>query len=118
MGYRQQSLVTTPCPAAHLREDGGRWPDSRRAFNRQHPRQSPSLGGWLKKGEFEEATSRLLGGRTSKIHALADDPGRPVAFALTPGTWPTSSRPFRFSAIAKPKRLLADKAYDANSLRR
>ena len=35
-----------------------------------------------------------------------------------PETWPTSSRPFRFSAIAKPNRLLADKAYDADSLRR
>ena len=67
MGYRQQSLVTAPCPAAHLREDGGRWPHSRRAFNRQQPRQSPSLGEWLKEGEFEEATSRSLGGRTSKI---------------------------------------------------
>ena len=85
MGHRQQSLVTAPCPAAHLREDGGRWPHSRRAFNRQQPRQSPSLGEWLKEGEFEEATSRSLGGRTSKIYALADDHGRPVAFALTPG---------------------------------
>src|SRR5271169_2294090 len=80
-----QSLVSASCLAAHLREDGGRWPHSRRAFNRQQPRQSPSLGEWLKKGEFEEATGRSLGGRTSKIHALADDRGRPVAFALTPG---------------------------------
>ena len=37
------------------------------------------------KGEFEEAIGRSRGGRTSKIHALADDRGRPVAFALTPG---------------------------------
>jgi hypothetical protein len=34
-------------------------------------------------GEFEEAIGRLRGGRKSTIHALADDRGRPVAFALT-----------------------------------
>jgi hypothetical protein len=34
----------------------------------------------LKKGEFEEAIGRSRGGRTSKIHALADD-----RVALTPG---------------------------------
>ena len=39
----------------------------------------------LKKGEFAQAIGRSRGGRTSKIHPLADDRGRPVAFALTPG---------------------------------
>jgi hypothetical protein len=33
------------------------------------------------RGEWE----RSRGGRTSKIHCLADDRGRPVAFALRPG---------------------------------
>ena len=37
------------------------------------------LGGWFKKGEFAEAIGRSRGGRTSQIHALADDRGRPVA---------------------------------------
>jgi len=90
-----QSLVSASCLAAHLREDGSHGPYSRRAFNRQQPRQSASLGERFKKGEFEEAVGRSRGGRTSKIHALADD-----------------------RAVAKPKRLLADKAYDADSLRR
>ena len=114
-----QSLVPASCLAAHLREDGGRWPHSRRAFNRQQPRQSPSLGERLKKGEFEEAIGRSRGGRTSKIHALADDRGRPVAFALTPGNVADviMAAPL-LGAVAKPKRLLADKAYDADSLRR
>ncbi|WP_394886139.1 IS5 family transposase [Mesorhizobium sp. AaZ16] len=58
------------------------------------------------------------GGRTSKIHALADDRGRPVAFALTPGNIAdiTMAIPL-IGMVAKPKRLLADKAYDADSLR-
>ena len=77
------------------------------------------LGERLKKGEFEEAIGRSRGGRTSKIHALADDRGRPVAFALTPGNVADVVMAIPLlGAVAKPKRLLADKAYDADSLRR
>jgi transposase len=49
---------------------------------------------------------------------LADDRGRPVAFALTPGNVAdiTMAIPL-LGAVNKPKRLLADKAYDADSLR-
>ena len=72
-----------------------------------------------KKGEFEEAIGRSRGGRTSKIHALADDRGRPVAFALTPGNVADVVMAIPLlGAVAKPKRVLADKAYDADSLRR
>src|SRR5271169_270929 len=113
-----QSLVSASRLAAHLREDGGRRPHSRRAFNRQQPRQGASLGERLKKGEFEEAIGRSRGGRTSKIHALADDRGRPVAFALTPGNVADVVMAIPLLGVAKPKRLLADKAYDADSLRR
>jgi len=72
--------------------------------------QSAPLGGWLKKGEYAEAIGRSRGGRTSKIHALADDRGRPVAFALTPGNVAdiTMAIPL-LGAVDKPKRLLADK---------
>lgn len=38
-----------------------------------------------KKGDAIQAVGRSRVGRTSKIHALADDLGRPVAFTLTPG---------------------------------
>src|ERR1700730_1699614 len=48
-----QSLVSASSLAAHLRENGGRRPHSRRAFNQQQPRQSPSLGE-RKKVKFEE----------------------------------------------------------------
>ncbi|WP_423136009.1 IS5 family transposase [Methylocella tundrae] len=71
------------------------------------------------KGEFAEAIGRSRGGRTSKIHALADDRGRPVAFALTPGNVADISMAIPLlAAVARPKRLLADKAYDADSLRK
>src|SRR5580704_333399 len=80
-----QSLVPAPHLAAHFRENGGRRSSSGRAFHRQQPCQGAPLGGGFKKGEFAEAIGRSRGGRTSKIHALADDRGRPVALALTPG---------------------------------
>jgi transposase len=49
---------------------------------------------------------------------LADDRGRPVAFALTPGNVADITMAITLlSAVGKPKRLLADKAYDADSFR-
>jgi transposase len=114
-----QSLVTAPYAAAHVRENGGRLSRSRRAFHRQQPCQGAPLGGCFKKGEFAEAIGRSRGGRTSKIPALADDRGSPVAVALTPGNVAniTMAAPL-LGAIARPKRLLADKAYDADCLRK
>ncbi len=59
------------------------------------------------------------GGRTGKVHCLADHRGRPVAFALTPGNVAdiTMAVPL-LSAAARPRRLIADKAYDVDSLRK
>ena len=69
------------------------------------------------KGAWAQAIGTSRDGRTSKIHCLADDRGRPVAFALTPGNIAdiTMAIPL-LEAVAPPKRLLADKAYDADRL--
>ena len=111
-------MVPAPHLAAHLRKDSGGRFCSGGIVHRQHSRQGTSFGSWLKKGEYAEAIGRSRGGRTSKIHALADDQGRPVAFSLTPGNVAdiTMAIPL-LEAVARPKRLLADKAYDADSLR-
>jgi transposase len=66
------------------------------------------------------ASGRSLarGGRTSKIHCLANDRGRPAAFALTPGNVADISMAMPLLGAARsPKNLIADKAYDADSLR-
>ena len=49
---------------------------------------------------------------------MADGRGRPVAFTLTPGNVAdiTMALPL-LQAVVPPKRLIADKAYDAQSLR-
>ena len=49
---------------------------------------------------------------------MADTYGRPVAFGLTPGnTADISMAVPLMEAVARPKRLIADKAYDAERLR-
>jgi transposase len=49
---------------------------------------------------------------------LADAEGRPIAFALTPGNVADISIAIPIlEGIARPKRLIADKAYDADKLR-
>ena len=49
---------------------------------------------------------------------MADDRGRPVAFALTPGNVADITIAEAIvAAVAAPKRLIADKAYDAESFR-
>jgi transposase len=49
---------------------------------------------------------------------LADDQGRPVAFALTPGNIADISMAIPLlDGVSRPRRLIADKAYDADSVR-
>ena len=71
-----------------------------------------------KRGAWTQAIGTSRGGRTSKIHALADDQGRPVAFALTPGNFADISRAIPLlEGIAPAKRLIADNAHDADRFR-
>jgi transposase len=58
------------------------------------------------------------GGRTTKIHCMADARVRLVAVALTPGNIAdvTMAQPL-LEALAPKRRLIADKAYDADHLR-
>jgi len=91
----------------------------RGARHRLHPCEGPPLGPRVeKKGDAIQAVGRSRGGRTSKIHALADHLGRPVAFTLTPGNIADISvAKDLIETVPTPQRLLADKAYDADSLR-
>ena len=93
------------------------WRCSSRTQPRQFACEGAPLGSRRKRGEWAQAVGRWRGGRTSKIHCLADDRGRPVAFALTPGNVADISMAVPLlSAVTSPKHLIADKAYDADSL--
>jgi transposase len=105
--------------AKDLRAARRGWRRAGRTRHRLHACEGPPLGPRVqKKGDAIQAVGRSRGGRTSKIHALADDLGRPVAFTLTPGNIADISvARDLLETLAPPKRLLADKAYDADSLR-
>jgi transposase len=53
---------------------------------------------------------------TTKIHAIVDALGNPVAFSLTGGEVHDLGQAHPLLAKVKPKAFLADKAYDANAL--
>ena len=81
-------------------------------------RQSSSVRSRRKRGAFNNAIGRSRGGQTTKIHALTDDIGRPLAFLVTPGnTHDLVGARDLIGMVRSPRRLLADRAYDAKSLR-
>lgn len=53
---------------------------------------------------------------TTKIHAVVDALGNPVALSLTPGQAHDLTQAAPLLEEVEPEALLADKAYDANSL--
>jgi transposase len=86
--------------------------------DRQYTHQGAPLGRGRKRGAFHHAIGRSRGGRTTKIHALTDDLGRPLSFLITPGNTHDLAGARELLATARlPRRLLADRAYDARSLR-
>jgi transposase len=66
-----------------------RYPDAdgarRRPGHRQYDSQGSPLGGGRKRGAEAQAIGRSRGGRTTKIHAIVDSRGRPIALEVTPG---------------------------------
>ncbi|WP_281349014.1 IS5 family transposase [Microvirga thermotolerans] len=78
----------------------------------------PTARHQAEKGELTQAVGVSRGGRTTKIHCLADGRGRILAVALTPGNVAdiTMAVPI-LEALAPTRRLIADKAYDADRLR-
>ena len=86
---------------------------------RSKPRATACATGWGgARGAWTQAIGASRDGQTSKIHSLADDRDRPVALALTPGSFSDIRMALSLlETIASPKRLLADRAYDADSLR-
>jgi transposase len=94
----------------------------RRTFNdfngRQHLDQGPPLGGGRKRGADRQAIGRSRGGRTTKIHALADQNGRPYALLLTQGQAADINGARTLLAVTPaPQCFIADKAYDADDVR-
>jgi len=91
----------------------GRGPD-----DRQHHRESTPFGRRRKRGAEFQAIGRSRGGRTTKIHAVVDGCGRPVALQITPGQ--RGDAPIARSLIEPlpaGRLCAADTAYDSDPLR-
>jgi transposase len=74
---------------------------------------------WCKRGELNQAIGRSRGGRTTKIHALTDGAGRPLAFMLTGGNAADCRAGEDLLDRLPAARIVhADRAYDSNSIRR
>jgi transposase len=59
------------------------------------------------------------GGRNTKLHALCDGSGRPLAFRLTGGNAADAPQAIALlERVAEDSIVLADKAYDAEAIRR
>ena len=88
-------------------------------LHRQHLRQGAPLGPWRQRGAKNQAIGPSRGGQTTKIHVLTDVIGRPFAFMLTGGNAADSPvAPHLLAGLKGARYLLADKGYDANSLRK
>jgi transposase len=85
---------------------------------RQHHRQGAPLGLRRKRGAQIQAIGRSRGGRTTKIHAVVDGRGRPLAFTLTPGQRGDAPvAPDLLDAVPAAACCVADTAYDSDALR-
>lgn len=95
----------------------------RRSAGRGHDRldfgQGPPLGGRRKRGASLQAIGRSRGGRTTKVHLLVDEAGRPRVLQLSPGQASdiVAANDLILGTRAS-RSLLADRAYDGDALRR
>jgi putative transposase len=88
------------------------------AEHRQHHRQGTSLRRRGKRGAQKQAIGRSRGGRTTKIHAVANASGRLIAFDLTPGQMgDVRSAEGLIEKLPKAAQVLADTAYDSDKFR-
>jgi transposase len=71
-----------------------------------------------KRGADAQAIGRSRGGRTTKIHAVADRLGRLIGFDISPGQLgDCRAAPGLVAGLPAAKHLLADTAYDSDSFR-
>ena len=79
-----------------------------------HRQSPPAQRRGSKKGDSNEAIGRSRGGLTTKIHAIVDALGNPLAVSLTGGHVHDVTRAQVLTQEIEPAALLADKGYDSD----
>ena len=87
--------------------------------DRCHPCKGAPLGGRRKRGAFSQAIGASRGGRTSKLHGLTDEQGRPRILLISAGNINdvTMAKALIEAAAGRFDRLIADRGYDSNAVR-
>ena len=103
-----------------LAEAGGLGRSTRTDHDRQHSHQGPpNRLKPAKKRAASRCIGRTKGGLNSKLHAVCDGIGRPVALLLTEGQVSDhKGAAFLIDALPPAARLIADRGYDSDSYRR
>lgn len=83
---------------------------------RNHRACAPAQRRRSKKDGEDQAIGRSRGGLTTKIHAVVDALGNPVALSLTPGQTADITQAEPLLDRIEPGALLADKGYDSDAL--
>src|SRR5215216_6797848 len=78
------------------------------------PQSPPDKRRGSKKGDSNEAIGRSRGGLTTKIHAIVDALGNPLAVSLTGGDVHDVTQAQVLTKKIEPAALLADKGYDSD----
>ncbi|TFL16075.1 hypothetical protein DR046_21865, partial [Jannaschia formosa] len=104
---------------AHLRGLGRCGRSTRAGAHRQFRRLRPPLGQRGKRGEVAQGIGRSRGGRTTRIHALADRWCRPVRLMLTGGNVADCIAAETLLQRLPPDALVVtgDKGYDSTAVR-
>jgi transposase len=112
-------MVATADLAAPAGGVGRSRADRRERRDRQQLCAGSSRGGRRKRGAKAQAIGTSRGGRTTKLHLITDLLGRPIVLHLTPGNVADiRAAPVLLAAAGRFKRLIADRGYDADALRR
>jgi transposase len=113
-----QALVGEGRLARRVRSAGGRGWSVGGGADRQYACEGASLGSGRKRGAHAQAIGISRGGRNTKLHAITDAQGRPLAFHLTPGQ-AADCRVADVLLSDLPARCIvhADRAYDSNRVR-
>ena len=87
--------------------------------DRLHQHQGTPLGGRRKRGAFAQGLGISRGGRTSKVHGLTDEEGRPRVLLISPGHTNDMTMAPALIAAARGRftALIADRGYDSNAIR-
>ena len=112
-------MVPAPTVARHFAGLGINRPLDPEHGCRLHLCESPPLGARRKRGAKAQAIGPSRGGQTTKIHVLTDLLGRPAIIRLSAGNVSDVRAADDLLSVVKPfRRLIADKGYDANALRK